>query len=136
MSNEKIQLPDFLIADLYKGSLVDLDSFTVPEPTTASTPVPEEMEQQMQSEKIRFLGENKKNVIILVSEASAIFLLEEDLNFLTSILKACQLTQADIAIINVWEQQVNYETIKQELAPKKMLLFDVDPSTIKLPFLI
>ena len=82
------------------------------------------------------MGENKKNVIIMVNEPKAVYLSEDDLGFLTTILKACQLSLADIGIINIAEQKVNFETIKQELRPKKILLFDVEPSVIKLPFLI
>jgi hypothetical protein len=137
MTDVKIRLPDFLIAELYKGSLVDLDTFNLKEalPDTKEQPAPIDSAIEF-AEKIRFLGENEKRVAIIVNEPEAAFLMEDDLTFLTNILKACQLNLADIAIINTATRQVSYEAIKQELQAKNILLFDVEPSAIKLPFLI
>lgn len=137
MNNEKIQLPDFLIAELYKESLVDVNTFKPKE-------APQKTEEQFVTsegtiatdKKIKFLGENKKQVTIIVNQPEAAFLSEEYLVFLTNILKACQLNVADIAIINIAVQAVNYEAIKEQLQPKNILLFDVEPSSVKLPFLI
>lgn len=137
MTDEKIILPDFLIADLYKGTLVELDAFKLKE-----APQPEEEDLLKETAaipvvgKFRFLGENKKNVIIIVNEPEAVFLREDDLNFLVNILKACQLNLSDIAIINIAKQDVVYDSIKQQLYPQHILLFAVEPSVIKLPFLI
>ncbi|MCW3107756.1 MAG: hypothetical protein JWQ09_2262 [Segetibacter sp.] len=137
MSDEKIQLPDFLIAELYKGSLVDLDTFKLKEVLTEVEEQPANAEGTIRSvEKIKFLGENEKGVIIIVNQSEAVFLMEDDLTFLTNILKACQLNLADIAIINIAKQEVNYEAIKEQLNATNILLFDVEPSAIKLPFLI
>ena len=136
MGDEKIILPDFLIADLYKGSLVELDPFKLKEaPKEEEKPVKEPAAIPTLG-KLRFLGENNKNVIIIVNEPAAVFLMEDDLSFLINILKACQLNLSDIAIINIAKQDVVYEIIKQQLYPENILLFDVEPSTIKLPFLI
>ncbi|HLL44409.1 MAG TPA: hypothetical protein VK369_14765, partial [Segetibacter sp.] len=56
--------------------------------------------------------------------------------FLINILKACQLNRADIAIVNVAKQDVTYTAIKDELGALQILLFEVEPSLIKLPFKI
>jgi hypothetical protein len=137
MTEEKIQLPDFLIAELYKGSLVDLDTF---KPKVALRSIDEEavksQEVPVSKEKIKFLGENGKGVIIIVNQPEAVFLREEELTFLINILKACQLTLADIAIINDAKQEISYEAIKEQLSTSVILLFDVEPSAIKLPFMI
>src|SRR3954468_19762022 len=123
MSDEKIQLPDFLIAELYKGSLVDLDTFPLKE---AQPRVVEEasnvVETIRSTEKIKFLGENGKGVIIIIDQREAVFLMENDLTFLTNILKACQLNLADIAIINIATLQANYQAIKEQLHPRNILL--------------
>lgn len=137
MSEPKIQLPDFLIAELYKGTLVDLDTFN----KKAAQPVVEEQQEKPQApfqsnEKIKFLGENGKGVVIIVEEPEAVFLMEDNLTFLTNILKACQLNLTDIAIINLATGRVVYEEIKEQLQAHYILLFDVEPSAIKLPFLI
>ena len=134
MSEEKIQLPDFLIAELYKGSLVDLETFKL-----KVTPLPVEEEGRdvvISNKKIKFSGENGKGVIIIINQPEAKFLREEELTFLTNILKACQLSLADIAIINNAKQEITYEAIKEQLSISVILLFDVEPSAIKLPFMI
>lgn len=137
MSEEKIQLPDFLIAELYKGSLVEIEAFGFKALPAEIEEGPWRGSKELKSvEKVRHLGENKKGVIIIVNEPEAVFLSEEDLTFLTNILKACQLTIADIAIVNISKQEITYEIIKEQLAPSTILLFDVEPSAIKLPFMI
>lgn len=72
----------------------------------------------------------------MINEANAAFIMEDDLVFLTNILKACNLSLADIAIINIAQQNLEYQAIKKQLKTETILLFDVDPSAIKLPFLI
>ncbi|MDB5249468.1 MAG: hypothetical protein JWQ40_3862 [Segetibacter sp.] len=132
MRVDKIQLPHFLIADLYKSSLVELDTFTGEQPTEKTTPTV--VAKAAENDKISYLGENGKNVIIVVSQTDAVYLKEEELTFLTNILKACQLNLADIAIVNTAAKEVTYAAIKEQLNALKLILFDVDPSAIKLPF--
>lgn len=136
-SEEKIQLPDFLIAELYKGNLVDLDTFNAKEERAL---IPKDLidikENTKVEGKIKYLGENGKGVIVLVDQAEAVFLKENELTFLTNILNACHLSLADIAIINIAKQEINYETITKHLTVSTILLFDVEPSAIRLPFMI
>ena len=137
MSEEKIQLPDFLIADLYKHHLVDIESSNLElNPTVSKEKVTISKVAAIQTETIRFLGENGKGIIIIVNQPEAAFLIEEDLSFLVNILRACQFNLNDIAIINQAKQKTNYEMMKSELNVSTILLFEVDPSAIKLPFLI
>ncbi|GEO09166.1 hypothetical protein [Segetibacter aerophilus] len=137
MSEEKIQLPDFLIAELYKGSLVDLQTFNSDTDYSKTEEKSLEVREPIATtQKISFLGENKKGVIVIVYQLDAVFLKEEDLAFLTNILKACQLNLADIAIINLSKQEIDYNTLQEQLTSKTILLFDVEPSALKLPFMI
>jgi hypothetical protein len=136
MDDRKIQLPDFIIADLYKESLVDIRTFPLQEEIVQPSKSLTKTEVTVEPVAISYLGENKKKVSIIVNDPQSVHVKEEDLSFLTNILKACYLTLADIAIINHAAQTVDYENLKRELSPDKILLFDVDPSTIKLPFLV
>jgi hypothetical protein len=137
MIEERIQLPDFLIADLYKASLVDLKTSNVGIDFHQVQEKPIEASQQIEAKhKISFLGENKKGVIIIVCQPDAVFVKEDELVFLTNILKACQLSLADISIINNMKQEIDYDALQQQLGAKTILLFDVEPSAIKLPFII
>lgn len=137
MDADKIILPDFIIADLYKGCLVDLDTFSYNQEALTEDKLSTEAVATMSApDKIKYLGENQKNVIILVNEANSIHVNKDDLTFLTNILKACQLNISDIAIINTAEQRVSYMEIKEQLNALQIILFDVEPSHIKLPFMI
>ncbi|WP_207492667.1 hypothetical protein [Aridibaculum aurantiacum] len=136
MSFENIQLPEFLLADLYKDCLVELENIEVSPATTVTAAPVEVAKQEAVAEKtaLKYLGENKRNVAILVKSSDAAFVTESDLQFLTNVLKACQLNLADIAIVNTDQQPVQYNALLSELKPKHVILFDVEPAAIKLPF--
>lgn len=134
MHFDKIRLPDFLIADLYKSSLVDPDAFSKkPGILSENNLLPKE---EPFLPKMKFFGENQKNVVIVINHPASVYLNEDELTFLTSILKACGLNIADIAIMNAAEQQVTFTTIKEQFNAVKIILFNVEPSAIKLPFMI
>lgn len=132
MNEERIILPDFLIADLYKNSLVDFGN--------QSTKTVKEKETKnvftKNIEAIKFLGENGKKIVIAVQHNEEVFLPATDLEFLTNILKACMLNLSDIAIINIAKQPVNFTHLKEEMSASKILLFAVKPSDLQLPFSI
>lgn len=137
MSTEKIKLPDFVIADLYKGCLVDIGNYS----SEKIKPLAEKPQKKAETpapkvEKINYLGENKKKATIIVNQPEAVYLNKDDLTFLTNILKACQLNPADIAIINIAAQEITFTKIKEQLDAAQIVLFDVEPSVIKIPFMI
>ena len=117
MSLNKILLSARLIADLYPASLIE--QFT-------PIDIPE---------TIKFLGNNKKNILVLVSKNSIAFLEDNELDFLSSILLACKLSLADVAIVNVQSLSVaNYQSVITQLKSKVLLMFDVASDAIDLPF--
>jgi len=134
MRDQKLQLPDFLIADLYKQSLVEIaapqlpGNDKIPQETESAPDLPEK------DGKLSFLGENKKHVIVLVDHPQTTYLEDGELQFLTNILKACSLSLADIAILNVAKQEIIFTELKTQLGAVHILLFDVEPTVIKVPF--
>ena len=135
MNEEKLKLPDFLLADLYKNSLVEIHSHTTDSRTNKDI-ASEPAETSEASDQIKYLGENAKNVTVIVVQHDVDFLNENDLIFLTNILKACHLNLSDIAIVNVAKQPLTFQQLKDQLSCHYALLFGVDPSTIKLPFTV
>ncbi len=124
MKLEKLQLPDFVLAELYKDSLVILSDETQPQ-------------QDLPEEKANwFLGENKKRVTILVNDAEAVYLRDEWLSFLSAILSACKLNLSDVAIVNHSKTPHPYKKILEKLLPEYFILFDVTANAIQLPFTI
>lgn len=106
-----------MLADLYKDSLIE---------TTSTTSAPEK-------EQLKYLGNNKKNILVVVSHQMIPFLPDDELNFLTNILAACKLSIADIGIINNdhADQTGLQHMINSEA--KHILLFGLEPLAIGLP---
>ncbi|HEX8356699.1 MAG TPA: hypothetical protein VF610_04775, partial [Segetibacter sp.] len=125
-------LPDFLIADLYRNVLVEVDD-RLPETATSSGTL--SAKSGTRDSSIIYTGENGKKVIIVIGQNAAADT-DADINFLTNILKACQLYLPDIAIVDISNQGVTFSELKEKLNAVQILLFGVDPSVIKLPFVI
>jgi len=124
MSLDNIQLPAIVIYDLFKNSLVDLN--TAPAVPAVSAAGPEK--------KIAFLGNNEKNITVVVKDAEAIYLGDAELNFLIGILAACKLTMADVALINlVKHPSANYTNIAAQLNTEKILIFGDSSRNLELP---
>ena len=116
MSLNNINLNAQLIVDLYPNSLIELDK-----------------KKDTKNTGLRYLGDNQKNITILVKNKEVPFLNDGEFNFLTSILGACKLNIADVAIVNLESNNINPEELTTDLNSKIVLLFDVTPAEINLP---
>ena len=84
---------------------------------------------------VKFLGKNGKNILILVSKEDVPFIEESELSFLSSVLIACKLSLADVAIVNLKNTPgADYRLFQDQLQSNTILLFDVDTQTVDLPF--
>jgi hypothetical protein len=124
MAFEDVILPDFVIADLYRNTLIE---------SLNETAVNTKSSKENHTEKIRFLGDNKKNITVVVNDEKAVFIEEDKLQLLTNLLSACKLNNADVAIVNVSNTSYKYKQIKAELQPANLLLFGVNAKTFELP---
>ena len=82
MSLNDITLSTRNLADLYPSSLI-------------------EQVAGGQNEKIKFLGKNEKNILVILSKENVAFIEEDELNFLSTVLSDCRLSLADVAIVNL-----------------------------------
>lgn len=116
MSLNKIHLQPGLLAELYSHSLIETNTTTMPE-----------------SRCLKYLGNYKKNIVVIVSHEAIPFLPDDELNFLTTVFSACKLGIADIAIIN--QQNVDPTQLQNIInsEAKNILLFGVAPLLIGLP---
>src|SRR4029078_6806696 len=116
MSLNKIQLKPRMLADLYANSLLETSTTTVPE-----------------TAQLKYLGNNKKNIAVIVKHQSATYLPDDELSFLVNILSACKLSLADIAILN--SSRIQAEELQEMTLgeTKTVLLFGIDPLSIGLP---
>jgi hypothetical protein len=117
MSLNKIQLHPRMLTDLYPDVLVESGTITVHE-----------------SAPIEYLGENQKNILIIVSSITDTYLPDGDLALLTSILSACKLGLADIALVNNYgKQETDIQQAIQQTGAKQVILFGVEPLSVGLP---
>jgi len=82
--------------------------------------------------QIKYLGEHLKQVTLIVKDELAVYLNENDLTLLSSILSACKLTLADVALINVAQQKLSLHEILNVLPSKLVMIFDVSSTTLKI----
>ena len=127
MSFEGVVLPNFLIADLYKGILVE-DEIKINTKKVAET-------KEDKHISVSFLGSNNKQVVIVINDNDAAIIGDEKLQLLTNLLTACKLSLADVAIVNVNNKQIVYNQIKTALQPKFLILMGIDAKAFKLPII-
>ncbi len=124
MDINHIQLPATLIADLYRSSLIETNEIPVKVERPAAPATPAK----------GYLGENQKNILIVVDYADAVYLPDEELGFLTSMLTACKLSMADVAIINRYSNKdTGYKEMIKQFNSRTVFLFGVDPLSFGLP---
>ncbi len=132
----RIELPDFVIADMYKNTLViTADAIKTPVQVTKNEPDKEPKTVQTE-QKPRFLGANKRGIIIIVSDEHAMFINDEWLETLTKLLEALKINLADTAIINIQNYPVTVTLLKEELKARYVFMFGVTTQQIKLSFAI
>lgn len=121
MSLDNIQLPDVILQGLYSKSLYDLES-------NKSTLA------DIQTASISFLGTNQQKIALLVNCDTALYLPEDELNFLMGILAACKLSMADVALVNLVKNPgIIYTALTEQLKAEKIFLFGADPAVLELP---
>jgi len=128
MNLNHIQLPASVVANLYRNSLIDPDD-TILANDDALWKITDRAGDQW-----KYLGENKKNILIVVDYPDAIYLPDEELSFLTSMLTACGLSLADVAIVNRnYYVTADYKDLIAQFSSKIIFLFGVDPVSFGLP---
>ncbi len=126
----KIQLPDFVLVDLYKNSLVVTGEHMMQQQPPAVTT------EAATAAESWFLGGNNKQVTIVLNDRKQRYTDEESLKLLTNMLSALQLTLQDVAVINLNATPVDYKEILAQLQPRVCLMFDVSTQDVQLPFLM
>ena len=119
----KIQLPDFVLADLYKNSLVIADNV-----------MRMQQPEKLESAPAEYLGGNGKHIAILVNDNQNRFINEENLQLLVNMLSALKLSLDDVAVMNVHHTPFTYKEMAEQFGSQVYLMFDVSTQQIQLPF--
>mgnify|MGYP003542449339 FL=1 len=132
MDLNNIELPASVVADLYQNYLVG-STEPVKEKKTkkeviAANPIAETTKMW------KSLGENKKNILIIVNSPDAVHIPDNELSFLTGVLGACKLNMADVAVVNRNNySEATYKELTSFFKSKIVFLFDIEPSAFGLP---
>jgi hypothetical protein len=156
MSLNDIKLSPLVVSALYKTVLVQdptMDkpimieaikitvSEDAPEPPPRAVkknkkiaPSTKEITEESNETIFQSLGGNQQNILIVVKYDNVKYLPDEDLEFLTSILKACKLSLEDVAIVNTNNNPgEGYKEYLKNWSSKIVLLFGVGPVSFDLP---
>src|SRR5436190_13723804 len=129
MSLNTIKFDTTDIASLYKNSLVEINAKQqVLTQTNSNT--------EAITTEWKYLGENKKKMLVVVRSANAVHIPDKQLSFLTKLLAACNLNLADIAVLNFQDHNsIEFNDILNHFKPKVVLLFDIEPGEFGLPMI-
>lgn len=134
MDINHISLNATVVANLYANTLIATNETPPAKPVAAppSEAGPERTDKPDTAWKS--LGDNQKNILLMVNTPDVVFLPDNDLTFLTGILGACKLTLADVAILNLHNNpEIVYKELITHFKAKVVLLFDVEPAAFGLP---
>jgi hypothetical protein len=136
MKVEKTILPPAVLVSLYKDSLVlaekEIKTVQIAEnklPGKEQATIPEASEM---ASPIKYLGDHHKKILVVVNDPESVYLNETDFILLTSILNACRLTIADIALINVGNQKASLHEMLTKLPSLLVIAFDIDAKALKI----
>ncbi len=136
MGLNNIDLPAVVIEQLYNYSLIG-DNAVAAKKTSPSAPPKTETvvtDESNSAQEWKSLGNNNKKILIIVKSIEAVHLPDDQLTFLTGILGACNLSLADVAIVNTnIYPEVSYKELTTFFASKVVLLFDIEPAAFGLP---
>ena len=127
MDINHIDLPPFTVSELYRNTLVDTSVLRQAEVKDAT-------ENTGEKKAYKYLGNNEKNILVLVNNTNAVYLPDNELSFFTSIIGACKLSLADLAILNLHHYpQTGYKELMDFFHSRVIFLLGVEPSAIQLP---
>lgn len=132
MDLNNIQLNGAVLGNLYADSLVDIHE------TTQHELFLQDEKKQAQTAvidpELKSLGENRKNILVLVNYSNAVHIPDEQLDFLTSMLSACKLNLGDVAVFNENNKPgIGYKELLNFYQSTVVLLFGPDPLSLGLP---
>ena len=132
MNLNNIELPASVVADLYHTSLILTNEIFVEKKAIKETP--QHSGTTETTAPWKWLGDNQKNILIIVNNNSVVHLPDNELSFLSGILGACKLNLADVAIVNLNNHlTATYKELNSFFKSKIVFLFDVEPASFGLP---
>lgn len=134
MSLNNIQLHPSLLVDMYRTSLVETKENVRPEEKKHTRAAIETDAKDTKVLSWKYLGEFKKNILIVVRYKEVPYLPDEQLNFLTSVLSACKLNLGDVAVFNTANApSALYNDLQEKFKSNFTILLGLTPEEIEMP---
>lgn len=134
MDINHIDLNPVIVANLYTETLTDTNVDSAEKPAASPPAEAGPFRTDKPETAWRSLGNNKKNILLVVNNPGIVYLPDNELTFLTGILGACKLTLADVAIVNQHNHPaMAYKELTTHFKSRVVLLFDVEPDAFGLP---
>ena len=131
MELNNIELPASVVVELYQNSLAGPGSI-LSGPKIAIEAI--EVEPETEQVVWKSLGDNRKNILIILNSPGAVHIADNELSFLTGVLGACKLNLADVAIVNRHHYpESSYKELTSYFKSRIVFLFDIDPAVFGLP---
>jgi hypothetical protein len=144
---ERTTLPPAILAEMFKESLVVINESQPPaqatnNPVAMPGPVPEREVTEIPAappaappaaEKIAWLGDFRKHVLLVVTDFEARFVGDEQLQLLTKMLAAVGLSLADAAIVNLAQHPARLDVLFEKLPAEVAIFFGTEPVELGLP---
>ena len=120
MSLEQLELDPYYLAKI----------FTQPIIPGKSTPV---AAAQIVVPKVKYLGENQKNIALFIQNENEAYLNDELFNLLANILNACKLGMQDVCLINTATySQLDYASWQTAVKIERAIVFGAAPAPLGL----
>lgn len=137
MGLNDLHLSPNVLAALYPSSLINPGKTHVISQPQLIKPIAAEIIKEPETiieTNWKYLGNNQKNILIIVNYDNAVHLPDEELGFLTNMLAACKLSLGDAAIVNRNNyKETGYKDFLGEFKSKIVFLFGVEPVAFGLP---
>lgn len=131
MDLDRLTLSPYQVSNLYKRTLVLTGGMAA-----GTRPAGEEVIDRSKSpeEPVKYLGDNERHILVLVRDPTAVFLEEKSFQFLVSVLEACKLSMASVALVNLdRETGRTPAAIADALGSTIVILFGTEMAELGLP---
>lgn len=140
MSLDNLTLPPYLIQELYENSLVETAGINPKKSVPAidlSESVGKKGMPRVSSGNIKYLGNNAKNILIIIDEENHAFLPDAELNFLIAVLEACKVNFEDSALVNCHNNaEATPENLNHQFSPVVLIFLGTEPQLLGFPIQI
>ena len=133
MPLNNIHLTPGLLSGMFKNTLVEIDEIHERGKKISDSPV-DNKETEAVAGGWKYLGDYKKNILLVVHYPTTIHLPDEQLNFITSFLAPCKLSLGDVAILNIANSPSGlYKDVQGHFNSKVTVLFGLTPAAFSMP---